>query len=132
MSNQITSFDDNITKQVFMARFNKLATDLAKEMGVEIDTVRNINSNYNLLTFNVAFSVKKPKPQTKTTSTVFGTGPIKKEEVKIGFKFRLRTHVFTVSGFNYKNWKNNVSMLRDDGKRFKTNADTIVKLGKRV
>jgi hypothetical protein len=67
MSNQITTFDNEATKQVFMARFNKLVTDMAKEMGVEIDNLRNINSNYNLLTFNVAFKVKNPKLQTKNT-----------------------------------------------------------------
>jgi hypothetical protein len=132
MINQIASFDDAVTKQVFMARINKLAADIAKEMGVEVNNIGNVNSNYNVLTFNMSFKVKNPKYSTKTHSQVFGTGPIKIEEIIRGFKVRLKTHMFEVTGINHRNYKNCVSLRRDDGKLMKASYDTIVSLGKRV
>jgi hypothetical protein len=130
--NQIVTFNDNITKEVVVARFENLVQDIAREFGITVDKVSNINANYNLLTFNVSFKVKNPKVETRTHSTVYGTGKIVREEIKVGFKFRLKRHIFTVTGFNYKNYKNNVSVERDDRKKFKTSFDSVCKAGERV
>lgn len=132
MSNQIASFNDAATQQVFLARVNKLADEMAKEMGVEINRVGNVSASNSMITFNIAFEVRGSRPETKTHSYEYKTGPIQSSEIIKGFKFTLKGTIYTVAGFNPRNYKNTVSLIRDyDGKGFKTSYNAILRGGKR-
>lgn len=132
MANQIASFNDTVTQQVFLARVNKLAEEMAKEMGVDINRVGNVAANSSVITFNIVFKIKNSKPETKTHSYEYKTGKILSSEIIVGFKFLLKGTLYTVRGFNPRNYKNSVSLTRDyDGKGFKTSYDMICNNGKR-
>ena len=125
--NQIVSFNDKITQDVFLKRFQHLAGDMAAEMGVDLGSITNHTNSNNSISFSLVFKVKNSKSETK----VHKTGPIMNDEIVIGFKFILKGSVYEVVGFKASNWKNPILITRQDGKRFKISYDGVCKSGRR-
>jgi hypothetical protein len=128
--NQVTIFDDTV-KVILKSKIMKLVEEVAEKFGVNSSLVDS-RTNENQLVLTMAFGVKEYKPDTQQKPKTKKAGEITTADIKLGFCFRLKTRNYTIVDFKTKNWKNSVSLQRDDGKRFKIAPETIIKMGVRV